>query len=272
MMNKILSVVTIVRHAVAITLVMSAAGAMVASSVDVSAKSHTAPATTTSTSTVESAVATKSFTMSEVEQVASANDQADRATEHSTKTERKTEPKTVDPQTPGPKAERKTVEPKPADTAKPAEEPKHDGATAAKPSDETLSVLVKDCVTKYAGLKANSEGATEASAACRKAIEATGLTSSVFWARFGPKTEPTVKPEPSKKPEPTRRPETPKPATTLTTAQIEALVKDCFDKYLIVRSTKEGGSAAVEACTRAMSASGLTGDAFWAKFGRPGTN
>lgn len=254
MMNKILSVVTIVRHAVAMTLVMSAAGAMVASSVDVSARSHTAPATTTSTSTVESAVATKSFTMSEVEHVASANDQADRATEHSTKTERK------------------TVEPKPVDTAKPAEEPKHDGATAAKPSDETLSVLVKDCVTKYAGLKANSEVATEASAACRKAIEATGLTSSAFWARFGPKAEPTVKPEPTKKPEPTRRPETPKPMTTLTTAQIEALVKDCFDKYLIVRNTKEGGSAAVEACTRAMSASGLTGDAFWAKFGRPGTN
>jgi hypothetical protein len=149
------------------------------------------------------------------------------------------------------------------------EQPK---AEQPKPNVESLSLLVKDCLTKYAAAKNTAEGASLASEACKKAIEASGLTSADFWARFGPKVAPTAKPEPTKKPETTKRPETSSPSTAVTTAQIEVLVKDCFTKYLIAKNTKEGGAAAVEACNRAMSASGLTGDAFWARFGRPGSN
>ena len=287
MISQILSALTIVRHAVAITLVMSAAGAMVASSVDVSAESQVAQAATTPARAVVSVAATKNVTTSELEQLVKAclatkdpqssdcaaavdasgasseafwakiamslNEQLDMAkSEHAAKTE----------------------EPKLTETTKPStvSEPKHASTTTTKPNDETLAVLVKDCLTKYAALKANAEGASLASDACRKAIGASGLTSNDFWTRFGPKTAPTAKPEPTKKPETTKRPETVNSTPTVSAAQLEVLVKDCFAKYLVAKNTKEGGSAAVEACNKAMAASGRTGTAFWAQFGTPGNN
>jgi hypothetical protein len=278
MISKIWNALAIVRHAVAITIVMGAAGATVASSVDASA-GHQVTQAATMPSVVVSVAATKNVTTNELEQLVKAclatkdpqstdcataveasglssgafwakiamslNEQLVKAkSEQATKTEPKTEPK--------------TEQPKPAETA--------------KPNEESLSLLVKDCLVNYAALKTNTEGASLASDACRKAIEASGLTSTDFWARFGPKTTATAKPEPTKRPETSKRPETVKPTTTVSTAQLEVLVKDCFAKYLVAKNTKEGGSAALEACNRAMAASGLTGDAFWAKFGRPGSN
>ena len=271
MISTIWSALTIVRHAVAITIVMSAAGATVAGSVHGPVGDHAAQAASTATTAVASGEPKTIAVTSELEHqsTVSVNEPAAQsASERTTKNE------------PKPLVTAKPVETKPAETLTPATltEPKHETTTTNKPNDESLGVLVKDCVAKYTALKTNTEGASEASVACRKAIEATGLTSSEFWARFGPKTTATAKPEPAKKPETTKkpemttRPETVKSTTTMTTAQIEILVKDCFAKYLIARNTKEGGTAAVEACNRAMAASGLTGDAFWAKFGRPGTN
>lgn len=269
MISNIWSALTIVRHAVAITIVMSAAGATVAGSVHGPTGGHAAQAASTVTTTVASVEPATIAVTSELEKqsTVSVHEPASQsAPEHTTKNE-----------------------PTPVETGKPAQttptetkpvtmnEPKHVTAVTAS-HDETLSLLVKDCLTKYAAAKTSADGASLASEACRKAVAASDLSSNDFWARFGPKTAPTAKPEPAKKPEPTMKPETTKrpetvtPTTTVTTAQLEILVKDCFAKYLIAKNTKEGGAAAVEACTRAMAASGLTGDAFWAKFGRPGSN
>jgi hypothetical protein len=119
-----------------------------------------------------------------------------------------------------------------------------------EPKTNDIEALVKDCLTKYAALKTSTTGATAASEACRRAIEASGLTSTEFWTRFAPKTEPTTQPT--------------KPTTNL-----EALVKDCFTKYAAARESTTGATAASEACHRAIDASGLTAADFWAKFGTP---
>ncbi len=53
-----------------------------------------------------------------------------------------------------------------------------------------IEALVKDCLTKYAALKTSTAAGTaasDASDACRRAIEASGLTSTAFWTRFAPK-------------------------------------------------------------------------------------
>ena len=252
MISNIWSALTVVRHAVAITIVMSAAGATVAGSVHGPSADHAQAASTTTNAGVSVARTTTPVT-SELEHqttlsVNGKNEQT--ATEHTTRNE-----------------------PKPVETTKPVTvgEPKHEN-TATTSNDETLSVLVKDCLVKYAAAKNAPEETSPASEACRKAIAASRLSPKDFWLRFGPKATPTAKPEPTKKPETTKRPEPVKPTTTMTTAQIEVLVKDCFAKYVVAKNTKEGGDAAVEACHKAMAASGLTGDAFWARFGRPGSN
>ena len=127
----------------------------------------------------------------------------------------------------------------------------------ASPRSETkttdIEALVKDCLTKYAaartGTTAGTAG-TAASEACRRAIEVSGLTSTEFWARFAPKTEPTTKPQQP-------------------TANLEELVKDCLTKYTAAKTgTTAGttGTAASEACRHAVEASGLTSTEFWSRF------
>jgi hypothetical protein len=136
-------------------------------------------------------------------------------------------------------------------------------AKSAKPETRTndIETLVKDCLTKYAALKTSTTAGTAASEACRRAIEASGLTSMEFWTRFAPKTQPSTAPvkpstSPSMKP-------------TNSTTNIEALVKDCFAKYIAAKDSVTGGTAASEACRRAIEASGLSATEFWAKFGTP---
>ena len=161
----------------------------------------------------------------------------------------------------------KTTEP----TTKPSDKP-----TTTTGNTEGLSILIGDCLSKYeAARKSNATGGATgeaASEACKKAIEASGLSSNDFWARFGPKTTKTT--EPTRKPEPTTKPTTtqtsPTGVQTVSDEQLAAMVKDCFAKYLVAKETKEGGTAAYEACTKAITASGLGGDAFWKKFGTPG--
>jgi hypothetical protein len=128
--------------------------------------------------------------------------------------------------------------------------PKTEPTTQPTKPTTNLEALVKDCLTKYAALKTSPTGATAASEACRRAIEASGLTSTEFWTRFAPKTEPTTQPA--------------KPTTNL-----EALVMDCFAKYTAARESTTGATAASEACHRAIDASGLSATDFWAKFGTP---
>ena len=332
MLSKILSALTVVRHAVAITLVTGAATAMVAGSLDVASSTNTtnvAASSTTSTVTssknttngdleaaIKACLATKDpqslgchaaldlsgvsneefwakLAFSLNEQVARQSGQPNTATP---KPEPTKKPETTEPTHPvvtgdllyvvaacvesherSSAACQKALEMSglsadefyakvAARFGKPTEPTTKPTEPAAKPSERTstegLSILIKECLTKYENAKNTSEGSSAASEACKRAIEASGLSANDFWARFGPKTTST-------KPETTAKPTT-RPDTTVTTAQLEALVKDCFAKYLVAKETHEGGTAAVEACNRAMSASGLTGDAFWKKFGLPG--
>jgi hypothetical protein len=272
MIGKIWNALAIVRHAVAITIVLGAAGATVASSVDASSRGTQVAHTATAASAVVSASEAKNVTTSELEELVKAclttKDPATR--ECATAVDASGLSSEMFWARVAMSLNEQLVKAKSEPSAK--TEPKTEQPKTEQPNDESLSLLVKDCLLKYAALKTNTEAASEASEACRKAIAASGLTSADFWARFGPKTAPTTKPEPTKKPETTKRPETAGASTAVTTAQIEVLVKDCFTKYLIAKNTKVGSTAAVEACNKAMAASGLTGTAFWAKFGTPGSN
>jgi hypothetical protein len=82
------------------------------------------------------------------------------------------------------------------------------------------------------------------SAACAQALAASGLSPEDFWRKF----EAWAVEQPN---------------DTDTTANVEALVKECFAKYAAKDPTT------LETCKKAMAASGLSGDAFWDKFGRP---
>ncbi len=146
-----------------------------------------------------------------------------------------------------------------------SETPKPD---TTKPTDEAIGLAIKACLARF---EAYRNGATTepitTSEACRKAYEASGLTPEQFWAKFGPKPSTTQKPQPTATAKPTTKPDgTP----SVSTAQLEVLVKDCFAKYQIAKETHEGGAAAAEACNKAIAASGLSPDSFWKRFGHPG--
>ena len=305
--DKILGALTLVRHAVAITVVTSAAGAMVAGSMDVAP--HTA---TTSTQTAVSAIGTTE-TSEHSELVAKTEPKAETAR---TETRKNETPNTETPKTEAPKPEstkpstntrelsaliaacvethertsgacdqalrasglgadefwarvealvRKSTDAAKTETPKTVTKTEAPKTDAPKTTNESLSLLIKDCLAKYASANNSAEGPALASEACRKAILASGLSSNDFWARFGPKVE-TRKPEPTRTPEPTRKPTT---TPTVSTAQLAIMVKDCFDKYLIAKNTGEGGAAAAEACNKAIAASGLSQTAFFERFGKP---
>jgi len=334
MFSKILSALTIVRHAVAITLVTGAATTMVAGSLDVASSAH--PTTSaTSSSTMTAATSSKNTTTDDLEAFVKAclatkdtrSAECAAAIDESGLSESDfwaNVAMSLHEQLARQASEHVTATPKPEPTKKPAETSSthpgvptsellglvtacveshersgeachkaleasglsrddffakvtaHFGKAAeptTKPADKTantegLSILVKDCLVKYETAKKTNDGGAAASEACKRAIEASGLSSNDFWVRFGPKTTNT---EPTRKPEPTTKP-TSKPdgTPTVTTAQLEVLLKDCFAKYLVAKETHEGGTAAAEACNRAIASSGLSADAFWKKFGYPG--
>lgn len=147
-----------------------------------------------------------------------------------------------------------------ATTPKPTESPK-----TAPVTSEALYALIKDCLAKYEAARTTNDGGTAASDACKKAIEASGMTSGDFWAKFGPKPTTTSKPQPT----PTAKPQT---TQTVSDADLIVMVRDCFTKYLAATATKGNedlGRAASEACTKAIVASGLVSSEFWVKFGTP---
>jgi uncharacterized membrane protein (DUF2068 family) len=139
--------------------------------------------------------------------------------------------------------------------------PKTEPTTQPTKPTSNLEALVTDCLTKYAALKTSPTAGTAASEACRRAVEASGLTSTEFWTRFAPKAQPSTAPA-----KPSTSPST-KPSNP--TTNIETLVKDCFAKYVAAKDSATGGTAASEACRRAIEASGLSATEFWAKFGTP---
>jgi hypothetical protein len=209
-LSYILSALSVARHAVALTLVTAAAATtMVAGSVDqigTQSQHETAPMTSPATTTKPEPTAKSDATLS-----------------LTTK------------------------------SATPESSSKPEASQRPEPKTNDIEALVKDCLTKYAAAKASTTAGTAGTAAsesCRRATLASGLTSTEFWARFAPKTEPTAKPQ-----EPT--------------ANLEELVKDCLTKYAAAKaSTTAGtaGTAASEACHRAVEASGLTSTEFWTRF------
>ena len=129
-------------------------------------------------------------------------------------------------------------------SAKPSQQPKAAEQPSAASSDKPeLSGVVKECLTKYAAVRAAGDSASQgdrqsASSVCKAAIEQSGLTSTEFATKYGFATL---------------------PATT----DMAALVKDCFEKY----TARDPGAS--DACKKAIAASGLSSNDFFAKYGTP---
>lgn len=139
---------------------------------------------------------------------------------------------------------------KPSEKPQTAEQLKTTEQPSMASSDKAeLSGVVKECVTKYAAVRAAGDSASQgdrqsASSVCKAAIEQSGLTSAEFAAKYGFNKLPTT-------------------ATTTAANNITALVKDCFEKY----TAKDPGAG--DACKKAIAASGLSSNDFFAKYGTP---
>ena len=159
--------------------------------------------------------------------------------------------------------------------AKPAADPlKTDAQNTANTRE--LYGLISTCVATH----------ERSSEPCARALELSGLSADEFWAKvtalFNTSAKPsetpkTAKTTPTQTARPTTKP-TEKPRTspakpqTVTDTELIAMVRDCFTKYMAATASKGNedlGRAAYEACTKAIGASGLSNDAFWAKFGTP---
>jgi len=106
-----------------------------------------------------------------------------------------------------------------------------------QPSTSGLEAAIQQCLKDWRNYAETS------SAACAQALAASGLSSEDFWKKF----EAWAVEQPYGD----------------TTNDVDALVKECFAKYTAKDPTT------LEACKKAMAASGLSGDAFWDKYGRP---
>jgi hypothetical protein len=129
----------------------------------------------------------------------------------------------------------------------------------ANPATAETEGLIYTCRKLYGALVAGStaEQVNAASAACAKAIAASGLSATAFWAKWAP-IKPTTAPS-----------ATPTP-TPVTSAELAQLVATCLDLYKAMATTGDTHSASV-ACRAAIAASGMTSSDFWAKY-HPATN
>jgi hypothetical protein len=129
----------------------------------------------------------------------------------------------------------------------------------ANPATAETEGLIYTCRQLYGALVPGStaEQVQAASAACAKAIAASGLSTTAFWAKWAP-IKPTTAPS-----------ATPTP-TPVTSAELEQLVAACLDLYKAMATTGDTHSASV-ACRAAIAASGMTSTDFWAKY-HPATN
>jgi hypothetical protein len=126
--------------------------------------------------------------------------------------------------------------PKPTPVAAPT------AAPSVKPATAELEGLIYACRKLQGAIVSTSstEQVSAASAACDKAIAASGLSAADFWAKV------------------------------TNTAELSQLVATCLDLYKAMATT--GDTHAVsEACGAAIRASGMTSSDFWAKY-HPATN
>jgi hypothetical protein len=135
--------------------------------------------------------------------------------------------------------------------------------TTAKPTPAAVSptttlsfeALLSECVARY------KRGATNTKDACDRAIEKSGLSADAFVAKYRSLLVPPA--TKAEKPAPTTAPRTTKtavPTMVSTTGSFEALLSECVARY------KRGATNTKDACDRAIAASGLSGDAFLAKY------
>jgi hypothetical protein len=141
----------------------------------------------------------------------------------------------------------------------PAPKPTPVAAPTAKPATAELEGLIYACRKLQGAITSTSstEQLNAASAACEKAIAASGLSAADFWAKWTPIKPVTTTPAP-----------TPTPVTN--TAELSQLVAKCLDLYKAMATTGDT-HAASEACGAAIRASGMTSSDFWAKY-HPATN
>lgn len=126
--------------------------------------------------------------------------------------------------------------------------------TARPQTTVSFEALLSECVARYA------RGATNTKEACDRAIVASGLTADAFAATYRSLlVPPALRTE---KPASTSTPRTTKTQapTTTTTVSFEALLSECVARY------KRGAANTKEACERAIAASGLSTEAFMAKY------
>src|SRR5439155_10683384 len=105
----------------------------------------------------------------------------------------------------------------------------------------------------YIAEKDSTTGATAASEACHRAIDASGLSAIEFWAKFG--TPGATKPASST---------TPTPATP----ELTQLTRYCLALHaaLTSASSHEQIERTTTVCNQAIAESRLTSTQFWAKF------
>lgn len=142
-------------------------------------------------------------------------------------------------------------------TTEPTPTPKTTPVPTTKPATAETEGLIYTCRLLQGALVSTSpaEQVNAASAACAKAIAASGLTTTAFWAKWAP-IKPTTTPS-----------ATPAPVSAADLAQ---LVTKCLDLYKAMATTGDT-HAASEACGAAIRASGMTSSDFWAKY-HPTTN
>jgi len=147
----------------------------------------------------------------------------------------------------------RTTEPTPAPKTTPTPAP------TAKPATAELEGLIYTCRLLQGALISTStaEQVSAAGAACAKAIAASGLSATAFWAKWAP-IKPTTAPSATPTPMP------------VTSAELAQLVATCLDLYKAMATTGDTHSASV-ACRAAIAASGMTSADFWAKY-HPTTN
>lgn len=127
-------------------------------------------------------------------------------------------------------------------------------------TSETVLELAQKCLRLYLSLPKASEGGTPsesdvraASEMCRRAIEASGLSSGDFWAKYRPLIDASTT-----RPEPVRN------------ATLEELIRECVAR--VARGAKiatndQPTDETRAICQRAIEATGLSTADFWAKYG-----
>lgn len=177
---------------------------------------------------------------------------------------------------------------------KPSHKPSHksEPATPDAPRTGDIEKAARECVARYLALTdaSSSEQRKEVAVRCEEIRKATGLTTAEFIAKFGPAKlnhkpeDKTFEKKPEEKKSTEKKPVEKKPETTKPTAPTtpsakpvsgdaplaDSLARECAYKYNALRNSKTATDAMRQSvsnlCQNAMAATGLKGDAFWAKY------